>query len=68
MAWSSYIDSLCVSGAVCGSVLHWPVYVELGRLPLHDYWWREVVRFWNALIAQPVGDVWRQILCDSCLW
>ena len=36
-----------------------------GRLPLHYFWWREVVRFWNRIVELPEGDVWRDILVDS---
>ena len=50
------------------NVPHWANYAELGRLYLHQYWWREVVCCWNALAAWPVGDIWRDNLCASCLW
>ena len=45
-------------------------FAELGHLPesLHCYMWREVVCSWNALAARPVGDILRDILCDSCWW
>ena len=43
----------------------WAIYAELGRLPLHYSWWREVVRFWNRIVELPEGDVWRDILVDS---
>ena len=34
-------------------------------MPLHKFWWREVVRFWNRIFELPEGDVWRDILVDS---
>ena len=43
----------------------WMIYAELGRLPLHYYWWREILRFFNALVALPAGSVWRDMLSDS---
>ena len=49
------------------NVPHWAI-AELGHLPVHSYWWREVVCFWNALAARPVGDERRDILYDNCLW
>ena len=43
----------------------WAIYAELGRLPLHYFWWREVLRLWNAIVSLPEGTVWRDILQDN---
>ena len=45
----------------------WAIYAELGRLPLHYYWWREVVRLWNSIVALPEGSVWHEILRDNLI-
>ena len=47
------------------NVLVWAMYAELGRLPLHYYWWREVVRLWKSTVALPEGSIWRDILRDN---
>ena len=43
----------------------WAIYAELGRLPLHYFWWREVLRLWNAIVALPQDSVWREIMEDN---
>lgn len=43
----------------------WAIYAELGRLPLHYFWWREVLRLLNAIVSLPDGSVWRDILLDN---
>ena len=44
----------------------WAIYAELGRLPLHYFWWREVIRFWNQVVGLPEGNIWRDIMLDNC--
>ena len=43
----------------------WAIYAELGRLPLHYFWWREVIRFWNQVVGLPEGNIWRDIMLDN---
>ncbi len=43
----------------------WLVYRHLGRLPLHYFWWRDIVRFFNALHRLPVDSIWRKMMIDS---
>ena len=43
----------------------WAMYKELGRLPLHYYWWREILRFWNQVASLPADSVWREIMMDN---
>ena len=49
-----------------GSEPTWLVYRELGRLPLHYFWWRDIMRFANRLAQLPEGSIWREMLHDSC--
>ena len=48
-----------------GSEPTWLVYRELGRLPLHYYWWRDIVRFANRVLQLPDGSIWKEMLQDS---
>ena len=48
-----------------GSEPTWLLYRELGRLPLHYFWWRDIVRFVNRLSALPVDSIWQEMLLDS---
>ena len=48
-----------------GSEPVWMLYRELGRLPLHYYWWRDVFSFINRVMALPQDSVWSAILRDS---
>ena len=48
-----------------GSEPRWLIYRELGRLPLHYFWWRDIVRFANRLACLPAGNLWREMLSDS---
>ena len=43
----------------------WEIYAELGRLPLHSFWWREVIRFWDSTVNLPEGSIWRDIMLDN---
>ena len=43
----------------------WLMYRHLGRLPLHYYWWRDIVRFLNALHCLPATSIWRRMMIDS---
>ena len=43
----------------------WLVYRELGRLPFHYYWWRDIVRFANRVAALPQHSIWREAFCDN---
>ena len=38
---------------------------ELGHLSLQQRWLQASIRFWNALIALPVDDLFRDVLYDS---
>ena len=49
-----------------GSEPTWLMYRELGRLPLHYFWWRDVVRFANRVLGLPDGSIWKEMLQDSC--
>lgn len=40
-----------------GSEPKWLIYRALGRLPLHYYWWRDVIRFSNRIHRSP------QVIC-----
>ena len=44
----------------------WLVYKEPGRLPLHYFWWRDILRFTNALSRLPNGSTWKAMLHDLC--
>ena len=48
-----------------GSEPKWLIYRELGRLPLHYFWWRDIVRFANRLARLPDGSWWKEMLNDS---
>ena len=48
-----------------GSEPKWLIYRELGRLPLHYFWWRDIVRFANRVACLPDGSLWREMLGDS---
>lgn len=39
---------------------------ELGRRPLHHFWWRRIVTFWNNLAALPATSFHRQVALDDC--
>lgn len=43
----------------------WMIYRELGRLPFHYYWWRDVVRFANRVAALPQDSVWHEAFRDN---
>jgi hypothetical protein len=43
----------------------WLIYRHLGRLPLHYFWWRDIVRFVNALHCLPAASIWRKMMLDS---
>ena len=43
----------------------WAIYAELGRLLMHYFWWREVIRFWNQIVELPEGNIWRDIMLDN---
>lgn len=47
------------------NVPFWAIFAELGRLPLHYFWWREVIRFWNSVVARSEDDLWRDMLCEN---
>ena len=49
-----------------GSEPTWLVYRELGRLPFHYYWWRDIVRFANRVSQHGDGSIWKEMLLDSC--
>ena len=38
---------------------------ELGHLSLQQRWLQASIRFWNALVALPVDDLFRDVLYDS---
>ena len=40
------------------------LYCELGRLPFHYSWWRDIVRFANRVPILPDGSLWRQMMHD----
>ena len=46
----------------------WAIFAELGRLPLHYFWWREIVRFFNRVAVLPDGNIWRAIMTDNLTW
>ena len=48
-----------------GSEPKWLMYRELGRLPFHYFWWRDVIRFANRVARLPDGSLWREMLADS---
>ena len=48
-----------------GSEPNWLVYRELGRLPMHYYWWRDIVRFANRVSQLSDGCIWKEMLLDS---
>ena len=47
------------------NVAVWAIYAELGRLPLHYFWWREIIRFWNSIVDLPEDSIWRDIMLDN---
>ena len=48
-----------------GSEPTWLIYRELGRMPLHYFWWRDVVRFANRVMHLPNNSIWKEMLMDS---
>ena len=38
---------------------------ELGHLSLQQRWLQTCIRFWNALVALPMDDLFRDVLYDS---
>ena len=44
---------------------NWLIYRHLGRLPFHYFWWRDVIRFVNALHCLPIDSIWRKMMLDS---
>ena len=48
-----------------GSEPKWLVYRELGRLPFHYYWWRDMLRFANRVAGLPGHSIWRKMMRDS---
>ena len=48
-----------------GSEPYWLIYRELGRLPLHYFWWRDVVQFANRIICLLGCTIWREMLRDN---
>ena len=48
-----------------GSEPTWLLYRELGRLPLHYFWWRDIIRFANRVAQLPDGSIWREMMQDS---
>lgn len=48
-----------------GSEPTWLLYRELGRLPLHYLWWRDIVRFANRVAQLPDNNIWRAMMQDS---
>ena len=48
-----------------GSEPTWLLYRELGRLPLHYFWWRDIVRFANRVNQLPDGSIWKEMMQDS---
>ena len=47
------------------SVPVWALYRELGRLPLHYFWWRDVFTFWNQVVSSPNAFIWQDMLSDA---
>ena len=48
-----------------GSEPNWLLYRELGRLPLHYFWWRDIIRFANRVAQLPDNSIWREMMQDS---
>ena len=48
-----------------GSEPTWLIYRELGRLPLHYFWWRDIIRFADRVMRLPEDSIWREMLMDS---
>ena len=48
-----------------GSEPNWLLYRELGRLPFHYYWWRDIIRFANRVACLADGSLWKDMLRDS---
>ena len=48
-----------------GSEPIWILYRELGRLPLHYYWWRDILSFLNRVVALPQASIWSQMMHDN---
>ena len=48
-----------------GSEPKWLLYRELGRLPFHYFWWRDIIRFANRVACLPEGYLWKEMLSDT---
>ena len=41
------------------------VWSEIGYLSLQQQWLQALIRFWNQVVYQPAGDLYRDLMSDS---